>query len=111
MNVAQLKVFLNSPRVVYLGFHGGEINRLHKELYSEILDTTRPEQLYYCSLFMYPEKAPHEDLGYRVNISVENFVKEILLNSGIDLMPEYLKAIEGTEKSNVARFPVQLRLI
>ncbi len=110
MNVAELSVFLNSPKVMDIGFQGIEIEVLFNELHSEILKMTKEESLHPWLYLVRNEKAKREYLGSETNTRVENLIKEVLLNSGIDLTPEYLKAIGKDEGSSVVRFPVQLRL-
>lgn len=105
VNVAQLKAFLHSPRVAYLSFQTLEINNLIKELRLEIQDTAKPKAGYHR---MHPEKDPSEELGYATTLRVEHFVKEVLLHSGIDLMPE-LEAVEIS--NNILYFSPKLRLV
>ncbi len=107
MNVAQLKAFLKNPRVAYLSFQSPEIGVLYDELHLKTLYTKQAGHS--LSPIIYQDKGLYEDLGYEANILVEIFVKEVLLKSDIDLMPEYLKAIGEPEESNILRFPAQLR--
>ncbi len=107
MKVEELKAFLESPRVDYLGLQDPEINSLFKELHQAILDTTRPAIGVYK---MYTEKAPDEKLPYSAILQVDNFVSKVWFILGIDLKPECRMAFEN---SSILRFstPPKLRLI
>ncbi len=112
MDLQQLITFLNSQKVTELNLQSPEIDVLLSELYSEVLVMKRQEQWrYLLSFVVSQENAPRRGHGCGTKTRVMNFVEKVFLNSGIDLMPEYLEAIEESKKSSVIHFPFRPRIV